>query len=168
MNKETVEIEVLLAQKSKIEAEIEAIRKNTPITESIKMIGSLVLGFAGLCTAILSIYNASYKLDEAKLAEKEAQHTLNLAKFETEKAKNDLATLKLNQAIAKSNKENFENQAANVKLVLNKYKNELSDVMNQLSKAKKQQEISDLQEQSRELIVKSLNAIDQNITTEPK
>lgn len=45
--KEQADIELAVAQRQKVLAEIEVLRRTTPLTETIKLIGSMVLGIGG-------------------------------------------------------------------------------------------------------------------------
>jgi outer membrane murein-binding lipoprotein Lpp len=59
--------ELLVVQKEKLLAEIEVLRRTTPLTESIKVFGSLVLGIGGAVAAVAGFGLAEVKAEKAKL-----------------------------------------------------------------------------------------------------
>ena len=72
--KEQADIELAVAQRQKVLAEIEVLRRTTPLTETIKLIGSMVLGIGGAVAAIAGFQLAEVKAEkfkaEASAAEK--------------------------------------------------------------------------------------------------
>ena len=99
--KAQLERELLAAQKEKVAAEVEMLRRTTPLTETIKVAGSMVLGIGGAVAAVAGFQLAEVKAEklkhEAALAEGNLQrvkaevHDLNLSR---DAAQRTLAELK--------------------------------------------------------------------------
>jgi hypothetical protein len=81
LNKQQLEAELLLVQKKKVEAEIEVLKKTTPVTEGIKTFGSLILGIGGVVVAIFGFQLAEVKAEKFKLEADKA----NIAKDTAQK-----------------------------------------------------------------------------------
>ena len=81
--KEELEFDVLKAQHQKLLLEAKVLRRTTPVSEALKVIGSLVVGVGGLVVAY-----GSYQLGEAKSVR--FQNEANLAVEEKKRADNSL------------------------------------------------------------------------------
>lgn len=66
MTKEQAEIELAMAQRQKALAEIDVLRRTTPFTETIKLVGSMVLGIGGAVAAIAGFQLAEVKAEKFK------------------------------------------------------------------------------------------------------
>lgn len=66
MTKEQADIELAMAQRQKALAEIEVLRRTTPFTETIKLVGSMVLGIGGAVAAIAGFQLAEVKAEKFK------------------------------------------------------------------------------------------------------
>jgi len=108
MNKEGLEMELLYAQKEKVNAEIKVLRKTTPFTESIKLFGSLVLGIGGVVTAI-----AGYQLSEVKSEKYKLE--ASLAKSARDNAKVELSILAESIQVAKKEYSDISDQIVGLK-----------------------------------------------------
>ena len=82
LDKSQLEAELLLAQKEKVQAEIAVLKKTTPFTEGIKIIGSLVLGIGGAIVAIFGFQFAELKAEKSKLEASKAIETRDEANNE--------------------------------------------------------------------------------------
>lgn len=84
-DKTQLELELLAAQKEKVLAEITVLRKTTPLTESIKVFGSMVLGIGGAIAAVAGFQLAEIKAEKYKLEAVAAEKARDAAKSEIEK-----------------------------------------------------------------------------------
>ena len=65
--KEQLEIALLVVQKEKVLAEISVLRRTTPLTEAIKVIGSMVLGVGGAIAAVAGFQLAEVRAEKLKI-----------------------------------------------------------------------------------------------------
>lgn len=94
-DKAQLEQELLAAQKEKVLAEIAVLRRSTPLTESIKVIGSMVLGLGGAIAAFAGFQLAEVKAEKYKLEAVSAQTARDNAKSEIDALKKSRDTLKI-------------------------------------------------------------------------
>lgn len=64
--KEDLELDLLKAQKEKTLAEINVLRRTTPVAESVKVFGSMILGVGGVMAAIAGFQFAEVKAEKAR------------------------------------------------------------------------------------------------------
>lgn len=81
-DKTQLEHELLAAQKEKVLAEIMVLRRSTPLTEAIKVLGSMVLGVGGAVAAIAGFQLAEVKAEKYKLEAAAAEKARDGAKAE--------------------------------------------------------------------------------------
>lgn len=79
-DKTQLEHEFLAAQKEKVLAEIAVLRKTTPLTEAIKVLGSMVLGVGGAIAAVAGFQLAEVKAEKYKLEAVAAENARDNAK----------------------------------------------------------------------------------------
>lgn len=77
--KSSAEAELLLVQKEKLLAEIAVLRRTTPLTESIKVFGSMVLGIGGAVAAVAGFQLAEVKAEKYKLEASAAEKSRDAA-----------------------------------------------------------------------------------------
>lgn len=81
-DKAQLERELLAAQKEKVSAEIEMLRRTTPLTETIKVAGSMVLGIGGAIAAVAGFQLAEVKAEKLKHESALAEGNLQRVKAE--------------------------------------------------------------------------------------
>jgi hypothetical protein len=79
-DKTQLEHELLAAQKEKVLAEIAVLRKTTPLTEAIKVLGSMALGVGGAIAAVAGFQLAEVKAEKYKLEAVAAEKARDNAK----------------------------------------------------------------------------------------
>jgi len=97
-DKAQLEHELLAAQKDKVLAEIAVLRRSTPLTESIKVIGSMVLGVGGAIAGLAGFQLAEVKAEKYKLEAEKAQTARDNAKAEIDTLTRSRDTLKKESA----------------------------------------------------------------------
>ncbi|MGH8432240.1 MAG: hypothetical protein ACREUF_17740, partial [Solimonas sp.] len=82
--KEQLEMDLLAAQKDKLLAEIGVLRRTTPMTEAIKIIGSMILGIGGAIAAVAGFQLAEVKAEKFKLEASAAEKARDAAAKDVE------------------------------------------------------------------------------------
>jgi hypothetical protein len=77
--KNQAEKDLLVVQKQKVLAEIDVLRRTTPLAESIKVFGSMVLGIGGAVAAVAGFQLAEVKAEKYKLEAAVAEKSRNAA-----------------------------------------------------------------------------------------
>ncbi|MGH8557192.1 MAG: hypothetical protein ACRESZ_06960 [Methylococcales bacterium] len=90
-----LEYELLALQKDKVVAEIAVLRKTTPLTETIKVLGSMVLAVGGAVAAFAGFQLAEVKAERYKLEAAAAATARDNAKAEIDRLTVSRDTLKL-------------------------------------------------------------------------
>lgn len=91
--KEQADIELAVAQRQKVLAEIEVLRRTTPLTETIKLIGSMVLGIGGAVAAIAGFQLAEVKAEKLKAEASAAEKARAAAQADVDRLNASRTTL---------------------------------------------------------------------------
>jgi len=122
--KEQADIELAMAQRQKVLAEIEVLRRTTPLTETIKLIGSMVLGIGGAVAAIAGFQLAEVKAEKFKAEASAAEQARVTAQTELDR---------LNKA-----KAGLSEDLKKVQLSLQAAKRDYADISDKLAVAERE------------------------------
>lgn len=149
-SKEQLEKELLSAQKLKLAAEIDVLRKTTPLVESIKVVGSMVLGLGGAIAAVAGFQLAEVKAEKFKLEAREAEKARDSAKDETQHLK--------------FAKERLEKEADDLQKRVELAKTQYEQISDRLAAVEKRADNTAVSKELRDL-QQTVNAADINLRT---
>ncbi|MBD8473407.1 hypothetical protein IFT98_06000 [Pseudomonas sp. CFBP 8770] len=126
LEKERYELELLKSQNEKTVAEIKILTRTTPIVESVKLFGSMILGVGGVMAAIAGFQLAEVKAERANIRMSEIQAARAKLDGEVTLLEQKKADLAMENSSLEKENQKFRSDLAKTSISLDKIADKLS------------------------------------------